>query len=148
MGGVPSVPKPILFMLAIITLPVFVACAIRTTVEQPATTPTATAITRNDFEAAPPPSGRNLQPNLKNITVDMDEVVALLPPDAIPAVLPDDVPQIMVSAADADAGGMEADIRVLGISINGESHAYPIPFMSRVEIVNDEVGGKYIAATW
>ncbi len=111
--------------------------------------PTPTPLAAHDFpESAPTPSGRNLQPNLKDIAVDIDEVVALLPPDAIPAIFPDDIPQIMVTAAEADAGGMAADVRVLGVSINGESRAYPIPFMSRHEIVNDFVGGKYIAATW
>ena len=40
--------------------------------------------------AAPTPSGRTLQPQLGNANVDLNEVVALLPPDAIPAVLPED----------------------------------------------------------
>lgn len=121
------------------------ACAPASTPSPP--TPTPLAVHKFP-ESAPTPSGRNLQPNLKDIDVDMDEVVALLPPDAIPAIFPDEVSRIMVSAAEADAGGMAADERVLGVSINGESRAYPIPFMSQHEIVNDFVGGKYIAATW
>ncbi len=124
------------------------ACATPTPAPSGATTPTPSPIAKRLPEAAPTPSGRNLQPQLENITVDLDEVVALLPPDAIPAILPDEVPGIMISAAEADAGGMAADTRVLGVSINGESRAYPIPFMSQHEIVNDVVGGKYIAATW
>lgn len=98
--------------------------------------------------AAPTPDGRSLQPQLGNANVDLSEVVTLLPPDAIPAVLPEDVPAIMVTAAEADANGMNANTRVLGVSINGESRAYPIPYMSSHEIVNDEVGGRLIAATW
>ena len=82
------------------------ACATSDTPPPPTSTPLAVY----DFpESAPTPSGRNLQPDLKDIDVNIDEVVALLPP---------------------------------------ESRAYPIPFMSRHEIVNDFVGGKYIAATW
>ena len=98
--------------------------------------------------AAPTPSGRTLQPQLGNANVDLDEVVALLPPDAIPAVLPENVPKIMVTAAQADAAGMGQTFRVIGVNINGESRAYPIPYLSAHEIVNDVVGGQPIAATW
>ncbi len=97
---------------------------------------------------APTPSGRNLQPQLGQANIDLDNVVALLPPDGIPAVWPDEVADILVTAAEADAAGMTDSIRVLGVSINGDSRAYPIPFMSQHEIVNDEVGGRLIAATW
>jgi hypothetical protein len=98
--------------------------------------------------AAPTPDGRSLQPQLGNASIDPDEIVTLLPPDAIPAVLPDDVPDIMITAAEADAAGIDPSVRVLGVSINGEHRAYPIPFLSSHEIVNDEVGGELIAATW
>ena len=107
----------------------------------------------DDKEAAEPvvvptPDGRNLQPQLENANIDLDEVVALLPPDGIPAILPEEVPTIMVTAEEAEALGMDPTVRVLGLEINGESRAYPIPFMSEHEIVNDEVGGRLIAATW
>ncbi len=97
---------------------------------------------------APVSSGRNLQPQLETAYIDPDEVEALLPPDAIRAINPDEVAKIMVSADDADAAGMSLLTRVLGVSINGDSRAYPIPYMSSHEIVNDEVGGRLIAATW
>jgi hypothetical protein len=85
---------------------------------------------------------------LANADIDLAEVVSLLPPDAIPAILPDDVPDIMVTAAEADAAGLEPSVRVLGLEINGDSRAYPIPFMSAHEIVNDVVGGRHVAVTW
>jgi hypothetical protein len=97
---------------------------------------------------APTPDGRSLQPQLANADIDLAEVVSLLPPDAIPAILPDDVPDIMVTAAEADAAGLEPSVRVLGLEINGDSRAYPIPFMSAHEIVNDVVGGRHVAVTW
>lgn len=97
---------------------------------------------------APTPDGRNLQPQLGNANIDLSEVVTLLPPDAIRAIMPDEVPKIMVTATEADTAGMAPTVRVLGVSINGDSRAYPIPYMSEHEIVNDEVGGKLIAATW
>ncbi len=134
-----------LWIIAIGLIFTLSACATASAPPPPSPTPLAM---HNFPESAPTPSGRNLQPNLKDINVDINDVVALLPPDAIPAILPDEVPRIMVSAVKADTAGMAADERVLGVSINGESHAYPIPFMSQHEIVNDFVGGKYIAATW
>ncbi|GAB4530499.1 MAG: hypothetical protein Kow0063_08680 [Anaerolineae bacterium] len=78
----------------------------------------------------------------------MDEVVTLLPPDAIPAVLPERAQEIMVPAADADAAGIDPEVQVIGVEINGESRAYPIPFLSAHEIVNTTIGGRPIAVTW
>ena len=98
--------------------------------------------------AAPTPSGRSLQPQLGNANIDLDEVVTLLPPDAIPAILPGDVPKIMVTAAEADTAGIGQTFRVIGVSINGDSRAYPIAYLSAHEIINDVVGGQPIAATW
>jgi hypothetical protein len=114
--------------------------------EQPQ--PTATNTIEPPPVDAPLPSGRTLQPQLAAAQIDPDEVVTLLPPDAIRAISPGEVAGILISAADADAAGMSPGTRVLGVSINGDSRAYPIPYLSSHEIVNDEVGGQLIAATW
>ncbi len=37
---------------------------------------------------------------------------------------------------------------VIGVSINGESKAYPVNVLSQHEIANDTVGGRPIAITW
>ena len=52
-----------------------------------------------------------------------------------------------VPAAEADAvmAGMEF---VIGVSIEGESRAYSVPFLSGREVVNDTIGGRAIAVTW
>jgi len=97
---------------------------------------------------APTPGGKSLQPQLGEAGIDLDEVKVLLPPDAIPAILPERARTILVSADDAERAGISADLRVIGVSINGDSRAYPIPFLSAHEIVNDVVGGQPIAATW
>ena len=94
------------------------------------------------------PTGRSLQPQLEQANIDLDQVVTLLPPDAIRAVNPEEVSEIMVTAEEAQESGLDPSIRVMGVNINGESHAYPIPFLSRHEIINAEIGGKLIAATW
>ena len=77
------------------------------------------------------------------------EIVTLLPFDAIPAVLD----PTFINAAEAEAELAKlvedpADALVLGLSINGDSRAYYIPTLSRVEIVNDTVGGQPLAVTW
>ena len=71
------------------------------------------------------------------------EMVTVVPPDGIQAILQ---PQF-VTAGEAEAW-MDPTEQVLGISIGGEHHAYPIPVLSRHEIVNDVVGGQPVAVTW
>ena len=109
--------------------------------------PTATA-TSKPLSEDPAPSARNFQPQLGQISVDLNEVVTLLPPDAIPAVLPQRAQDIMVSAAEADGASIDQSVQVIGVEISGESRAYPIPYLSAHEIVNDTVGGRHIAVTW
>jgi hypothetical protein len=104
-------------------------------------------LTEEGFVATAP-TGRSLQPQLAQANIDMDDVVRLLPPDAIRAVDPEELPEIMITAAEANEAGLSPNTRVMGVSINGESHAYPIPFLSRHEIINTELGGRLIAATW
>ena len=123
-----------------------VPTATASTQEAVATTETQ-ALSDADIDA-PTAGSRDFQPQLEQISINLNEVVTLLPPDAIPAVLPDRAQDIMVSATEADATGIDQSVHVLGVEINGESRAYPIPFLSRHEIVNDSVGGRQIAVTW
>ena len=69
------------------------------------------------------------------------EIRAILPEDAIGAV---DNPRFI----GAGKAGIRDNMPVIGVGLGGEAHAYPIPFMSRVEIVNDRLGGTNIAVTW
>ena len=78
------------------------------------------------------------------LRIDPREIVTLLPKDAIPAIR--NPKPLLVPAAEVK-GVRDAD-QVLGVSMGGESRAYPIPFLSWHEIVNDTVGGVPIAATW
>ena len=70
-------------------------------------------------------------------------MVTLLPKDAIPAILH---PQF-ISAEEVSAMFWDQE-QVIGVSINGESRAYPIDTLSNHEIVYDVVGGEPIAVTW
>ena len=76
------------------------------------------------------------------VPVDL-KIVTVLPKDAIPAILdPRFVP------AEEAKVWTHPSVQVLGVSINGEHKAYPLPVLSRHEIVNDVVGGEPIMVTW
>ena len=70
-----------------------------------------------------------------------DHIITVLPFDAIPAIKD---PQF-VSAREAK---LRDDSSMIGVSFNGESHAYSIYLLNGHEIVNDVVGSVKIAATW
>lgn len=70
-----------------------------------------------------------------------DRILTVLPYDAIPAILNPE----FVSAIEAK---LATDSPVIGVSFNGESHAYSIHLLNGHEIVNDEVGSVKIATTW
>ncbi len=84
------------------------------------------------------------QPVLAGEVRDARDIVTLLPRDAIPAIL--DPKPLLVPGPTAKR--IADGTRVLGVSLGGEAHAYPIVFLSWHEIVNDIVGGRPIAATW
>jgi Protein of unknown function (DUF3179) len=85
-----------------------------------------------------------LASTLAEVRIAPREIVTLLPKDAIPAIRD---PKPLLVPAHEVKGVREAD-QVLGVSMGGDSRAYPIPFLSWHEIVNDTVGGVPIAATW
>jgi len=68
-------------------------------------------------------------------TIDL-KMITILGRDGIPAILDP------VFARQGAESNMEPAERVIGVSINGESRAYPINLMSRHEIVNDTVGAR------
>ena len=70
-------------------------------------------------------------------------IVSLLEKDSIQAI---DEPEFQT--AEAASSAMDPDERVIGIEINGDARAYPIPILSVHEIVNDEIGGEPVAITW
>ena len=66
-------------------------------------------------------------------------------PRAFPAI--EDPPTM--SRAEADRALHEAEL-VLGVTVGGESRAYPLNMINgpQREIINDQLGGRAIAATW
>jgi hypothetical protein len=90
----------------------------------------------------PPVAGVARAAGTVPVPVDL-QIVTVLPRDAIPAILE---PRF-VTAEEADAW-TDPNVQVLGVSINGEHKAYPLPVLSRHEVVNDVVGGEPIMVTW
>ena len=79
--------------------------------------------------------------------VTRDELIARMQPavarDAIPAILE---PQFVApEAVPPEFRDVEL---VLGLSMNGESKAYPLDVLSHHEAVNDVVGGVPVVVTW
>lgn len=70
------------------------------------------------------------------------EIVTVLPKDAIPAILS---PSFEEGNRVSWLGGKDL---VVGVEIGGDSRAYPVPTLSRHEIVNDRIAGMPIAVTW
>ena len=77
------------------------------------------------------------------ITVDPTEIVW-------GGVLPDGIPDIqdpkMLTPEEADF--LDDDDRVFGVSINGDTRAYPLRIINPHEMVNDTVGGEPISLAW
>ena len=48
----------------------------------------------------------------------------------------------------ASAAGLAADDLVMGVSIDGDSRAYPIGILTFREMVNDVVGGTPVLVSW
>jgi len=71
-----------------------------------------------------------------------DEIGYQVPRDKIKAI---DAPRFIASG---EAGWVPDRLPVIGVSEGADAKAYPIPLLSRVEIVNDQLGDRAIAVTW
>ncbi|MFQ6011081.1 MAG: DUF3179 domain-containing (seleno)protein [Nitrososphaerales archaeon] len=76
-------------------------------------------------------------------TVPLDDIISVLPKDRIPAI---DNPKF-VSAREGNAFIRDSEL-VLGLTINGESRAYPHKILNFHEIVNDRFGDRSVAVTF
>lgn len=90
---------------------------------------------------------RNIQvdwkTNKEKHSVPLDEFMTLLKPDGIPPIYN---PQFF-NLEDAKAVYFKHE-PVIAIEINGEAKAYPLSVLMYHEIVNDQIGGKKIIATY
>jgi len=93
------------------------------------------------YVTRPPVSGPAPAPSQSPDPLASSEIQTILPVDAIGAI---DHPNFVA----ADKARMRENLNIIGVALEGEAHAFPIAVMSRVEIVNDRLGGKNIAVTW
>ncbi len=81
--------------------------------------------------------------DLSNSILPVEQIFHGGPPrDGIPALSD----PTMIAAGEADY--LQAHDRIVGITLNGESRAYPIAILNWHEIVNDEIGGQRFAVTY
>jgi hypothetical protein len=93
------------------------------------------------------PYVRSAQPyngfNIENALIPIEQIHQGGPPrDGIPAI---DNPKFDSSA---DADYLQGDDRVLGLSLNGITKAYPIKILNHHEIVNDSFGERKVLVTF
>ena len=128
------------------------ATATATTEASPEATPTATATPNPSAEAAKDAQresiARRLQQDFPSLdtaktTVDLIEIIGLLPPDAIPSI---DEPNF--DTVEAASGWLEAREPVIAFELNGDARAYPLRILTWHEIVNDVVGGEPVIVTY
>ncbi len=54
-----------------------------------------------------------------------------------------------INAGLADSGGyIQGPDRVIGVVIDGQARAYPVPIMNWHQVINDRLGGQPIVVTW
>ena len=71
-----------------------------------------------------------------------EEIVTVLPKDAIPAILTPTFDD------EAKASWLRGSDLVVGVNVDGDSRAYPVAILSRHEIVNDRFASFPFAVTW
>ena len=115
-------------------------------------TPTATSTPSPSAEAAREAQrefvARRLQSDFPSLditkaTVDLADIVSLLPPDAIPSI---DEPKFD-SVEDASAW-LAPQEPVISFVHDGDARAYPLHILTWHEIVNDVVGGEPVIVTY
>lgn len=80
--------------------------------------------------------------NFEKSSIPVDQIQSGGPPkDGIPALLN----PTFVTPAES---GLDPEDRVIGFVSGGDARAYPIRIMSWHELVNDEVNGKPVLASW
>ena len=108
----------------------------------PLPVPAATILPSGDGPSGDGTEGGVLDTRSSSISsVDLGRFRQLLPRDAIrPVYDPVFVPAESATYLDSEL--------VMGVTVNGESKAYSVGFLSFREMVNDELGGIPILVTW
>ena len=123
------------------------SAAATTTATAERATATATPF-REEFNAADLRTAQNLERNFPKIdlskrAVNLAEIRAVIPPDAIPAI---DEPRFLSLEEASD--WLSAESPVIAFERNGDARAYPLEILTWHEIVNDVVGGEPVIVTY
>ena len=123
------------------------SAAATTTATAERATATATPF-REEFNAADLQTAQNLERNFPKIdlskrAVNLAEIRAVIPPDAIPAI---DEPRFLSLEEASD--WLSAESPVIAFERNGDVRAYPLEILTWHEIVNDVVGGEPVIVTY
>ena len=117
-------------------------------------TPTAPPVSlRSTPTPTPPPVPPDPWENVVQVDGFEGPLVQLVPKDSIPAVFdpvmrPAEWADDLIPTERAPEPRIDPSQQMIGVSINGEHRAYPVPYLGQREIVNDVVGGRKIAVTW
>ena len=84
-----------------------------------------------------------LQIDFQSTNLGQVKMFSAKPKDAIQAIK-----HPRLESAAERAAGLKDDEQVIGVSINGETTAYPVNVLSIHDIVDDVVGGKPVAVTY
>jgi hypothetical protein len=138
-----------IWILAVIGIIVGASAAL---ILQQSQTPSGPSVITNParIESAVPPQTEPVS------VVDDKPVLVPPPPEVDPALIDSLLPWDSILAIDepvfqtAEEASqyLSPDERVIGLVINGDARAYPIPVLSVHEVVNDIVGGESVAITW
>jgi len=99
------------------------------------TRPASTALT-------PQLAGRDFPSLHQTDPLIPEEIRYQIPRDRIRAI---DAPEFVTAG---QAGFVPDGMHVIGVTDGDRAKAYPVPLLSRVEIVNDQIRGQAIAVTW
>jgi hypothetical protein len=92
--------------------------------------------------------------DLSNLTIDRalltgsgspKDGIRALPAALIETATPDEVEMIHKNE---HLNFLTSDDRVIGLTFNGESRAYPVRILNQHEVINDTLGGVPVAVTW
>lgn len=102
------------------------------------TRPASSSLTTGSAQLA----GRNFPSSHQPDPLISEEIGYQIPRDRIRAI---DTPEFVAAG---QAGFVPDRMHVIGVTDGAQAKAYPVPLLSRVEIVNDQIRGRAIAVTW
>ncbi len=125
-------PRVLVVALAAVAFLGFVFFALEPTDPQPTTSSAAEAERADPEEVYDPFTAGEELPSGYRQLIRRDDIRPIYDPTYVPA-------------AEAD---WPDELLVIGVEVNGDARAYPVSFLTRREMVIDEIGGDPVLVTW